>query len=119
MWLSGKPKTKKEPGFAPLRVRDAERQYRVITPLLLEAWELADAETQDSIVREYLGESSAEFERKLYRYINDLEEVTFEEELEALAPSNADISNSLNVLGDTYNRYNVLPKDNEPPAPGV
>jgi hypothetical protein len=120
VWLSGKPKTKKEPGFAPLRVRDAERQHRVITPLLLEAWELADEETQDSIVREYLGESSIEFERNLYRYINDLEEVTFEEELERLIqPTDADVNDTLGMLLDPRYRYNVLPKDNEPPAPGV
>jgi hypothetical protein len=57
IWLSGKPKTKKEAGFAPLRVKDAQ---------------------------EYLSTSAADFERSLYRYINDLEEVSFEEEFEEL-----------------------------------
>ncbi len=82
IWLSGKPKTKKDPGFAPLRVKDAERQHRVMSTLLVEAWELADEEIKDVITQEYLSTSSAEFERSLYKYINDLEEVSFEEELE-------------------------------------
>ena len=120
VWLTGKPKTKKDPGFAPLRVRDAERQHRVITPLLLEAWELADEEARDKMLSEYLRVSANEFEKQLYLFINELEEVTFEDEVEERRPtSNADISNSLSVLGDNYNRYNVTPKDNEPPAPGM
>jgi hypothetical protein len=82
IWLSGKPKTKKDPGFAPLRVKDAERQHRVMAPLLAEAWDLADDEIKDVITKEYLSSSAAEFERNLYKYINDLEEVSFEEELE-------------------------------------
>jgi hypothetical protein len=120
VWLSGKPKTKKDPGFAPLRPRDAERQHRVITPLLLEAWEIADEKAQDTMLSDYLRVSANEFEKQLYIFINELEEVTFEDEIEERRPtSNADISNSLGVLGDNYNRYNVVPKDNEPPAPGM
>ncbi len=84
IWLSGKPKTKKEAGFAPLRVRDAQRQYRVMAPLLTEAWDLADETIRDEITQEYLSTSAADFERSLYRYINDLEEVSFEEEFEEL-----------------------------------
>jgi hypothetical protein len=82
IWLSGKPKTKKETGFAPLRVKDAQRQHKVLSSLLVEAWGLADDEIQDQITKEYLSSSAAEFERNLYKYINDLEEVSIEEEFE-------------------------------------
>jgi hypothetical protein len=53
-----------------------------MAPLLAEAWDLADDKIRDEITQEYLSTSAADFERSLYRYINDLEEVSFEEEFE-------------------------------------
>ena len=83
VWLSGKPDTKLKQGFKPMRVRDAERQHRVIVPLLIEAWALiqGDAEVEAQLERDYRNVSAAEFERFLYEYIYDLEEPTLEEQL--------------------------------------
>lgn len=83
IWLAGRPKTKLKSGFAPMRVRDAERQHRVMLPLLIEAWNLADGdpEVQRDIEKEYRNSSAADFERELYEYIYELEEPTLEEQL--------------------------------------
>lgn len=83
IWLSGRAKTKLKTGFAPMRVRDAERQHRVMMPLLIEAWKLTegDAEVQQEIEKEYRNSSAADFERALYEYIYELEEPTLEEQL--------------------------------------
>lgn len=66
-----------------MRVRDAERQHRVMMPLLIEAWKLTegDTEVQQEIEKEYRNSSAAEFERALYEYIYELEEPTLEEQL--------------------------------------
>jgi hypothetical protein len=83
IWLSGKPDTKGQKGFAPMRVRDAERQHRVIVPLLIEAWTLIDGdeEVQLQVEKDYRNMSADQFERELYTYIYDLEEPTLEEQL--------------------------------------
>ena len=82
IWLTGKPPSKQSEGFAPMRPRDAERQHRVILPLLLEAWELAknDEETKEQIEFGYRNWSAREFDRELYTFIYDLEEPTLEEQ---------------------------------------
>jgi hypothetical protein len=110
IWLSGKPKTKKEAGFAPLRVKDAQRQHRVMAPLLAEAWDLADDDMKDIITQEYLSSSAAEFERNLYKYINDLEEVSFEEEIYSRKYPDAnegEVESVLRLLEDPRYRYGV------------
>jgi hypothetical protein len=83
IWLSGKPDTKGQKGFAPMRVRDAERLHRVIVPLLIEAWTLIDGdeEVQLQVEKDYRNMSADQFERELYTYIYDLEEPTLEEQL--------------------------------------
>jgi hypothetical protein len=83
VWLNGKPDNKLKKGFAPMRLRDAERQHRVIVPLLIEAWALAygDEEVQQEIEKAYRNSSAVEFERDLYSYIYELEEPTLEEQL--------------------------------------
>ena len=83
VWLSGKPNSKVSKGFAPMRVRDAERQHRIIVPLLIEAWNLIDGdeEVQLQVESAYRTTSADEFERELYKYIYDLEEPTLEEQL--------------------------------------
>ena len=82
IWLTGRATTKKLEGFAPMRVRDAERKHRVILPLLLEAWDLAkdDEETKAKIEAGYRSWSADEFEKELYVFIYDLEEPTLEEQ---------------------------------------
>lgn len=82
IWLTGKAPSKLSEGFAPMRPRDAERQHRVIVPLLLEAWDLAkeDEETREQIESGYRNWSAREFERELYTFIYDLEEPTLEEQ---------------------------------------
>ena len=83
IWLRGRTPGRKSAGFAPMTVTQAQRKHRVIMPLIIEAWGLAAEEEaiRDSITREYLTTSADDFERSLYRYINDLEEVSLEEEL--------------------------------------
>jgi hypothetical protein len=83
IWLTGKPDSKGLKGFPPMRVRDAERQHRVIVPLLIEAWALVDGgeEVQLQIEKDYRNMSAHQFERELYSYIYELEEPTLEEQL--------------------------------------
>jgi hypothetical protein len=83
IWLSGKPDNKIAKGFAPMRVRDAERAHRVIIPLLIEAWKLinGDEEVQEQVEKDYRNMSAKQFETELYVYINELEEPTLEEQL--------------------------------------
>lgn len=81
IWLTGKKKTLINDGFAPMGVRDAERKHRVILPLLIEAWELAENDEDERLMIEkaYRNWSAEEFEKELYKTINKLEEPTFEE----------------------------------------
>lgn len=83
IWVNGKPDNKLKKGFAPMRPRDAERQHRVIAPLLIEAWGLAEAdeEVRAQIEFDYRNSSAVEFERYCYNYIYELEEPTLEEQL--------------------------------------
>ena len=112
VWLSGKPKTKNEPGFAPLRVRDAERQHRVIAPLLIEAWGLADEDVQDRITRGYLTMSVSAFESELYKYIYDLEPTPLEEEFQSIQPdTDDDMAKSLHLVTHPDVIYGVVKKN--------
>lgn len=83
IWIDGKAPNRVHPGFVPLSPRQAERAHRVIVPLLIEAWELAkdDEDVQTDIFNAYLTTSAKEFEKDLYKYIYDLEEVPLEEQL--------------------------------------
>jgi hypothetical protein len=83
IWLDGKTPNRLHPGFAPLSRAQAERAHRVIVPLLIEAWELAKGEedVRDKITTAYLTSSADEFEKDLYKYIYDLEDVPLEVQL--------------------------------------
>jgi len=90
LWLDGKPDGKdpiKNPGFKPMSVSIAKRRLRVMQPLMIEAWQLANGneDIHNSILTTYLTTSADEFEKSLYRYIYDLEEVSLQEELINLA----------------------------------
>jgi hypothetical protein len=114
VWLSGKPKSKKEPGFLPIRVRDAERQHRVIAPLLIEAWGLADEDVQDRITRGYLTMSVPAFESELYKYIYDLEPTPLEEEFQSIQPdTDDDMAKSLHLVTHPDVIYDVVKKNED------
>jgi hypothetical protein len=83
IWLDGKTPNRVHPGFAPLSRTQAERAHRVIMPLLIEAWELSKDEenVRDQVTNAYLTSSADEFEKDLYKYIYDLEEVPLEVQL--------------------------------------
>jgi hypothetical protein len=105
IWLRGKSPGRKSAGFAPMTVTQAQRKHRVVMPLIIEAWGLAAEEEaiRDSITREYLTTSADDFERTLYRYINDLEEVSLEEELNDWEedPSVTELSKAQQMLNST------------------
>ena len=86
IWLTGKSKNEKIgiKGFAPMKLRDAERKHRVILPLLIEVWELSEGNEEErrAIEKAYRNWSAEDFERELYLTINKLEEPTLEDELE-------------------------------------
>ncbi len=84
IWLSGKKKTLVSEGFAPMGVREAERQHRVILPLLIEVWELSEGEEEErlEIEKAYRNWSADDFEKELYTTIHKLEEPTLEDLLE-------------------------------------
>jgi hypothetical protein len=90
------------------------RKHRVITPLLIEAWQLAgeDESIKDDIIREYLTVSGEDFEKALYRYIYALEEVTIEEEFSNIIPATAEEVLASWELGTSKDRiYGVVKKD--------
>lgn len=91
VWVNGRKETKKRPGLAPMGLRAAQRQHRVMVPLLLEAWELTggDVDVQREIEYEYRVTGAAEFERALYNYIHELEEPTLEDEFADLQIASA------------------------------
>jgi hypothetical protein len=121
IWLSGKVDTRKQKGFKPVTLTSALRKHRVIMPLLIEAWSLAENEEpiKDAIVREYLSTSGDDFEKALYRYIYDLEEITLEEEFDSILPAtDEDIAASLKLATDPNRIYGVIkkadPRNEEP-----
>jgi hypothetical protein len=118
IWLSGKVDTRKTKGFKPVTLTSALRKHRVITPLLIEAWQLAgeDESIKDDITREYLTISGEEFEKSLYRYIYALEEITIEEEFDNIIPAtDAETIASLELATDRDRIYGVVktPKNTE------
>lgn len=101
IWLDGKPNRGNKKGFVRLTVAQAERAHRVIVPLLIEAWQLAEGEDSihDQITRQYLTTSHKDFEAALYKFIHELEEVSLEEELQdwELDPSVVELTSNLNA----------------------
>jgi len=116
IWLDGKPDGKdpvRNPGFKPMSVSIAKRKLRVVQPLVIEAWQLAegDEDIQSSILTAYLTTSADEFEKTLYRYIYDLEEVSLQEELtNILPPTSAEVENTLKHMLDPNRIYGVQKK---------
>ncbi len=113
IWLSGKVDTRKNPGFKPMSLSAALRKHRVVQPLLIEAWQLSegDEQIQTQIEREYLTVSADDFEKALYRYIYDLEEVTLEEEFSNMLPATEeDVAASLKLATDPDRIYGVQKK---------
>ncbi len=114
IWLSGKVDSRKSEGFKPMSLSAALRKHRVITPLLVEAWQLAngDEAVYWQIEREYLTVSAEDFEKALYRYINDLEEVTLEEEFSNVLPATEEeIERIYEHMLDPNRIYGVVPKE--------
>jgi len=123
IWVRGKVDSKpgkKEDGFKPMLPSNARRKHKVILPLLIEAWHLAERrentdEIHDAIVREYLSTSADQFEDSLYRYIYDLEEQTLEQEFAELVPATQEeIENTFNFMMDPRRIYGVVPKEENP-----
>jgi hypothetical protein len=81
LWLVGRADTRRTPGFAPLTLRSAIREHKQLIPLLLEAWDLANEEGQDNLVKEYLKSSAEDFKQQLYNFIYENEDTPLEEEL--------------------------------------
>jgi len=90
IWVKGREpnRKKKLEGLVPMGVKEAERKHKMILPLLAEAWKLAATEeswgVQKDIIEAYNNSSAKEFEADLYTYINYLEPLTLEEELEEI-----------------------------------
>lgn len=86
IWINGKCANEALgiPGAAPMKPRDAERRHKVILPLLIEAWELAEGDEDEKLAIEkaYRNWPANELERELYLTINKLEEPTLEDMLE-------------------------------------
>jgi len=116
IWFDGKPDGKdpvRNPGFKPMSVSVAKRKLRVVQPLVVEAWQLADGDEdiQSTILTTYLTTSADEFEKTLYRYIYDLEEVSLEEELtNVLQPTNTEVEKTLKYMLDPNRIYGVVKK---------
>lgn len=118
IWLSGKPEGKRTKGFVGLTVSKALRRHRVIMPLMLEVWQLIgqDEELQEQVIYNYLRMSADDFEKELYRYIYELEEVPLEEEFEdVVAETFDDIMDTYNYMMDPRRIYGVT----EEPMPAV
>jgi len=116
IWFDGKPDGKdpvRNPGFKPMSVSVAKRKLRVVQPLVVEAWQLADGDEdiQSTILTTYLTTSADEFEKTLYRYIYDLEEVSLEEELtNVVQPTDTEVEKTLKYMLDPNRIYGVVKK---------
>jgi hypothetical protein len=107
IWISGKPKTKLDKGFAPLRPRDAERQHKSVLPWILEVWQLSEnaencEEIRATLQKDYLTMHHEEFARACYVFINDLEIPELEEEFTDLV-SSPSVAQLMNTLGKVEN----------------
>jgi hypothetical protein len=115
IWLSGWVGNKKRPAFAPMRLKDAVRRHKMMLPLIIEAWQLSDENQigRDKMVSSFLTQSADDFEKELYRFIYDLEEVTIEEEFDSLVHScsQEEMEESLRIVTDPNRIYGVVPKD--------
>ena len=83
-------------------------------PLILEVWQLIgqDEELHEQVIYNYLRMSADDFEKELYRYIYELEEVPLEEEFEgAVADTFDDVMNTYSHMMDPRRIYGVT---NEP-----
>jgi hypothetical protein len=81
IWMDGKLKKGKDPGFAGMSVREATKQHRWLLPVIVDAWELTftqpdelGEESRANFLRKYLNESYDVFSRECYYFVNDLEE---------------------------------------------
>ena len=119
VWLSGKAPVKNiHPGFPPMSVKQAERAHRGMAHLIVEAWGLAKGEPdiRDAMERDYLSFSAEAYEKELFKYIYNLEEVTVESELQQRTVTNMDINSSLKVVADSRNLYGAGAGSLEPPV---
>ena len=110
IWLSGKPEGKKTKGFVGLTLSKALRRHRVMMPLMIEVWQLTagNEELQEQVIYNYLRMSSDDFEKELFRYIYELEEVPLEEEFEdVVAETFDDIMDTYNYMMDPKRIYGV------------
>jgi hypothetical protein len=87
IWLTGKPKTKTDKGFAPLRARDAELEHMRLLPWLLKAWQMTEnnengEQIRDELVILYGTSTPDEFTNKCYILINEMDEPTLEYEFD-------------------------------------
>jgi hypothetical protein len=118
IWLSGKPEGKKTKGFVGLTLSKALRRHRVMMPLMIEVWQLiaGNEELQEQVIYNYLRMSSDDFEKELFRYIYELEEVPLEEEFEdVVAETFDDIMDTYNYMMDPKRIYGVT----DEPMPAV
>jgi len=106
IWLTGKPQGKRNKGFAPLTVSTALRRHRVMTPLIVEVWQLTgqDEELKEQVIYDFLRMSADDFEKELYRHIHELEVVPLEEEFEEIARPDPSVS-ELSKCVDAVSRF--------------
>lgn len=102
-----------------LTVAQAERKHRTMMPLIVEAWQLAKdyPDVREQMLSEYLIASADDYERLLYVFINDLEEVSIDEEPEDWEelPSITELNQSIQVATPAHD-YGVGKGKLEPPT---
>ena len=69
IWRRGRIKTGTNPGFPPMGLRAAQREYKQIISLLLEAWELADDTDKGNMLVQFLTTSAEEYKDSLYDFL--------------------------------------------------
>ena len=106
IWLTGKPQGKRTKGFVGLTVSTALRRHRVMTPLIVEVWQLTgqDEELKEQVIYDFLRMSADDFEKELYRHIHELEVVPLEEEFEEIARPDPSVS-ELSKCVDAVSRF--------------
>lgn len=81
IWMNGRKKKGKDPGFAGMSVREATKQHRWLLPVIVDAWALTYTQLEEvgeasraNFLRKYQTESYDVFSRECFYFVNDLEE---------------------------------------------
>lgn len=121
IWLEGRPRSGKDPGFVRFEWYEAEREYKRLRPLLEEVWEAIELEPEGirerlraEVLSEYETLSPDEMGRHCIAFVNkyDLKEIVERNRNKdpLVMPSEEELESSLQLVTDPDIIYGVVKK---------